>query len=105
VAIHNIDVDDGAAACGGIVHLIRQMGEVRGQNRGCEFNQPGFSQSSRSQEILTRSKHAMAFAAMHYIGMAAMRQHSMCSYSAALVKASGELIQEIEAHSPALERK
>jgi len=47
----------------------------------------------------------MAFAAMHYIGMAAMRQHSMCSYSAALVKASGELIQEIEAHSHALERK
>jgi hypothetical protein len=43
MTVHNIHVDDRAAACRGSTNLVRQMGEVSRQNRGCEFNQPGFS--------------------------------------------------------------
>jgi len=44
VAVHNIHMDNRATACCGVADLVRQMGEVSRQNRGCEFNQPGSPQ-------------------------------------------------------------
>ena len=44
VAVHNIHMDDRATASRGIANLVRQVGEISRQNRGCEFDQPGFSQ-------------------------------------------------------------
>ena len=41
MTVHDIHMDDCAAARGSVAHLVRQMGEVSRQNRGCEFNQPG----------------------------------------------------------------
>jgi hypothetical protein len=36
-------VDNRAPARRGVTNLVRQVGKVSRQNRGCEFNQPGFS--------------------------------------------------------------
>src|SRR5207244_13410352 len=38
VAVHDIDVDDGAAAALGRRDFVSQMGEIGGQNGECQFN-------------------------------------------------------------------
>jgi hypothetical protein len=37
--VHDVDMDDGRTAFRGKANLIRQVGEVSRQNRGCEFDQ------------------------------------------------------------------
>jgi hypothetical protein len=37
--VHDIDMDDTGAARRGLLYLIRQVGEVRREYGGCEFNQ------------------------------------------------------------------
>jgi hypothetical protein len=49
MSVHDIHMDDRAASIGRSADLIRQVGEVRGQNRGCEFNQPGSRNNAVSQ--------------------------------------------------------
>ncbi len=39
VAVHDVDVDDGAAAALGCRDFVGQMGEVGGQDGECQFDQ------------------------------------------------------------------
>src|SRR5882724_1795737 len=74
MTVHNIDMNDGTAAGGGSTDLVRQMGEIGRQNRGCEFNQPGLSREQICEEILTRGGHAQARTPTAEIGAWARRR-------------------------------
>ena len=53
--VHDVHVHQGAAAFGGTANLVRQMGEIRRQNRRCEFDQTWALAQGDTCEILSCS--------------------------------------------------
>jgi hypothetical protein len=53
--IHDVDMDDAAAAGGSPLHLVRQVGEIGREYRGCKFDQNRVQDvGSDAVEILAR---------------------------------------------------
>lgn len=55
MTVHDVDMDDSGAASRGLLDLVRQMGEVGGEYRGCKFDQNRVPQNREIiVEILAR---------------------------------------------------